>query len=73
LSSQKTFDVGHRHLDVYDEDCIIGRPGSFVISIREREQFKEATRTKLVMEVAGMTPSPRVVPAQGKKPRVFCS
>jgi hypothetical protein len=60
-------------LDVYYEDCVIGGPGSFVVSIREREQFKEATRTKLVMEVAGMTPSPRVVPAQGKKPRVYCS
>jgi hypothetical protein len=31
-------------------------------------------RTKLVMmEVAGLTPPARVVPAQGKKPRVFCS
>jgi hypothetical protein len=26
-----------------------------------------------VMEVAGVTPSPRVVPAQAKKPRVYCS
>ena len=65
--------MAFEHLDVYYEDCVIGGPGSFVISIREREQFKEATRTKLVMEVAGVTPSPRVVPAQGKKPRVFCS
>lgn len=61
------------HLDVYYEDCVIGGPGSFVIAIRERDQFKEATRTKLVMEIAGVTPSPRVVPAQGKRPRVFCS
>jgi hypothetical protein len=65
--------MAFEHLDVYYEDCVIGGPGSFVISIREREQFKEATRTKLVMEVAGVTPLPRVVPAQGKKPRVFCS
>jgi Protein of unknown function (DUF1194) len=61
------------NLDVYYEDCVIGGPGSFVISIKERDQFKEATRTKLVMEIAGLTPSPRVVPAQGRKPRVFCS
>jgi hypothetical protein len=60
-------------LDVYYEDCVIGGPGSFVIAIKEREQFKEATRTKLVMEVAGVTTTPRVVPAQGKKPRVYCS
>ena len=65
--------MAFEHLDVYYEDCVIGGPGSFVISIREREQFKEATRTKLVMEVAGVTPSPRVVPAQSRKPRVFCS
>ncbi len=61
------------HLDVYYEDCVIGGPGSFVIGIREREQFKEATRTKLVLEVAGLMPAPRVVPVQGKKARVFCS
>ena len=41
------------HLDVYYEDCVIGGPGSFVIAIKERDQFKEATRTKLVQEVAG--------------------
>jgi hypothetical protein len=61
------------NLDVYYEDCVIGGPGSFVIAIRERDQFKEATRTKLVMEVAGVSPPARVVPAQAKKPRVYCS
>jgi hypothetical protein len=60
-------------LDIYYEDCVIGGPGSFVIAIKERDQFKEATRTKLVMEVAGVPPAPRVVPVQGKKPRVYCS
>ena len=65
--------MAFEHLDVYYEDCVIGGPGSFVISIREREQFKEATRTKLVMEVAGRTPDARVVPAQAKKPRIYCS
>jgi hypothetical protein len=38
-------------LDVYYEDCVIGGPGSFVIAIKEREQFKEATWTKLVQEI----------------------
>ncbi|MCC6890045.1 MAG: DUF1194 domain-containing protein [Hyphomicrobiales bacterium] len=61
------------NLDIYYEDCVIGGPGSFVISIRERDQFKEATRTKLVMEVAGVTPVPRPMPTQSKRPRVFCS
>lgn len=63
----------YENLDVYYEDCVIGGPGSFVIAIKERDQFKEATRTKLVMEIAGLAPKPRVAPAQGKRPRVFCS
>ena len=46
-----TMDI--EELDTYYEDCVIGGPGSFVIPIREREKFIEATRTKLVLEVAG--------------------
>ncbi len=60
------------NLDVYYEDCVIGGPGSFVVAIHEREQFKEATRTKLVQEIAGLPPKPRVIPAQAKS-RVYCS
>jgi hypothetical protein len=45
------------NLDVYYEDCVIGGPGSFMIAIHEREQFKEATRTKLVLEIAAARPS----------------
>jgi hypothetical protein len=52
---------------------VIGGPGAFVIAIHERDQFKEATRTKLVLEIAGLTPRPRVIPAQVKPPRVYCS
>src|SRR5262245_10227286 len=55
------------NLDVYYEDCVIGGPAAFVIPIRDRSQFKDATRTKLVLEVAGLTPAPaareRVIPA----------
>jgi hypothetical protein len=61
------------NLDVYFEDCVIGGPGSFVIAIREREKFKEAIRTKLILEVAGRTPEPRVVPAAAAAPRVSCT
>ena len=65
--------MAYEHLDIYYEDCVIGGPGSFVIAIKERDQFKEATRNKLIQEVAGRTPDARVVPAQAKRPRVFCS
>ena len=61
------------NLDVYYEDCVIGGPGSFVIPIKERSQFKEATRHKLVLEIANRTPERRVVPAQARVPRVYCS
>ena len=60
-------------LDVYYEDCVIGGPGSFVIPIRDREKFIEATRTKLVLEVAGHQPESRVVPAASRSPRISCT
>ena len=60
-------------LDIYYEDCVIGGPGSFVIPIREREKFIEATRTKLVLEIAGRQPEARILPASSKAPRVSCT
>jgi hypothetical protein len=59
-------------LDIYYEDCVIGGPGSFVLTIKDREKFKEAIRTKLVMEVAGRMPERRVIPIAEKEPRVSC-
>jgi hypothetical protein len=60
-------------LDVYYEDCVIGGPGAFVVPIRERAKFIEATRTKLVLEVAGRQPEAKVIPASADKPRISCS
>ena len=60
------------NLDVYYEDCVIGGPGAFVVPIHDRSQFVEATRTKLILEIAGRRPEARVVPAAGKEPRVNC-
>ena len=60
-------------LDVYYEDCVIGGPGSFVIPIRERSQFREATRTKLVQEIAARDAAPRVVPTAASAPRIPCT
>lgn len=69
--TSSTMDIAN--LDVYFEDCVIGGPGSFVIPIRQRDQFKEAIRTKLVLEIAGRTPEPRVVPVQARAPRISCT
>ena len=68
--SYSTMDIDN--LDWYYEDCVIGGPGSFVVSIKDREKFKEAIRTKLLLEVAGNTPEHRVVPVAEKEPRVSC-
>jgi hypothetical protein len=73
LKRPNSFTMDIENLDVYYEDCVIGGPGAFVIPIRERDQFKEATRTKLVLEIADRMPQARVVPAQGRAPRVSCT
>jgi hypothetical protein len=73
LHRPNAFTMDIEKLDVYFEDCVIGGPGAFVIAVRERAQFKEAIRTKLVLEVAGRTPAARIVPAQAKRPRISCT
>jgi Protein of unknown function (DUF1194) len=57
-----------RDLDIYYEDCVIGGPGAFLITVESIERIAEAIRRKLVLEIAG-TPA-RVMPAQlGERPR----
>ena len=68
--SYSTMDIDN--LDLYYEDCVIGGPGSFVVTIKDRDKFKEAIRTKLLLEVAGRTPERPVMPAAGREPRVNC-
>ena len=66
------------NLDEYYEDCVIGGIGAFSIPIRDRSNFIEATRTKLVLEIAAAPPpdifkgSGVIVPAQAREPRVSC-
>ena len=68
--SYSTMDIDN--LDVYYEDCVIGGPGSFVVTIKDRDKFKEAIRTKLLLEVAGRTPERWIVPVADKEPRINC-
>lgn len=68
--SYSTMDIDN--LDLYYEECVIGGPGSFVVTIKERDKFKEAIRTKLLLEVAGKTPERPVVPTAAREPRVNC-
>jgi hypothetical protein len=68
--SYSTMDIDN--LDFYYEDCVVGGPGSFVVSIKDREKFKEAIRTKLLLEVAGRIPERVPVAEKEKDPRVSC-
>jgi hypothetical protein len=43
-------------LDVYYKDCVIGGQGAFTVPVREREQFIEAIKTKILLEIANLMP-----------------
>jgi hypothetical protein len=71
LKQASYFDIDN--LDVYYEDCVITGIGAFVIPIRERHQFVDATRTKLVREIADVPAGAAAIQkAQAKEPRTSC-
>jgi hypothetical protein len=55
---------GTGSLDRYYADCVIGGPGSFVLPVRQPEDFAIAIRQKLVMEVSQTGPDMRIIPVQ---------
>jgi hypothetical protein len=60
-------------LDLYYEDCVIGGPGAFLITVENIDRIAEAIRRKLVLEIAGAPAA--IVPAQfalGRPPRIDC-
>jgi hypothetical protein len=59
------FDIAD--LDVYYTECVIGGTGAFMIPVRERVEFKTATRRKLLLEIAGAQP-PALIRAQFREP-----
>jgi hypothetical protein len=65
--------VDLKDLDIYYEDCVIGGPGAFVIPIRERDKFKDAIRTKLVLDIAQYRGEARAIPAAANAPRISCT
>jgi Protein of unknown function (DUF1194) len=73
LNRPNSFSMDITNLDIYYEDCVIGGPGAFVIPVRDRAQFKEAIRTKLIMEVAQLSPAARVERVQAKQSRISCT
>jgi hypothetical protein len=61
-------------LDLYFRDCVIGGPGSFMVPVRGKEHLKEAIKTKIILEVSGIDPSPHplVQRAQANGGRADC-
>jgi hypothetical protein len=66
-----------KDLDIYYNDCVIGGPDSFMIPITDTKNFVEATRTKLIREVAALpAPSqgePKVQRIETTEPRISCT
>lgn len=53
------------NLDRYYADCVIGGTGAFSIPVREPGEFRNATRRKLLLEIAGLpAPQPRLFRVQ---------
>lgn len=59
-------------LDIYFEHCVIGGPGAFIVTVDDISQFPAAIRRKLVLEIAGIAPEARFMPAALVNQRVDC-
>ena len=44
-------------LDLYYRECVIGGPGAFIVVAESFEDFAEAIRSKLILEIAGLAPA----------------
>jgi hypothetical protein len=66
-----------KDLDIYYEDCVIGGPEAFSVTIRDTRSFVEATRSKLVREIATgpvIGPEPSLFSrTQAKEQRISCT
>ncbi|HEX2526542.1 MAG TPA: DUF1194 domain-containing protein [Geminicoccus sp.] len=57
-------------LDVYYEDCVITGPGAFVVPVETLENFGEAIRQKLTLEIAAN--QPKLYRAAARASRIDC-
>jgi hypothetical protein len=64
-------------LEMYYEQCVIGGAGSFLIPVREMGEFRDALKTKLILEIASIQPDPdhlNVIPASDTpRPGLDCN
>jgi len=59
-------------LDIYYRDCVIGGQGAFLVPVRGRDQFAQAIKTKILLEIAGLTPPESLVRRIQAAPRADC-
>ena len=60
-------------LDIYYKDCVIGGTGSFMVPVRERDQFAQAIKTKIIREIADLAPPrPLIQRAQSVEAKSNC-
>jgi hypothetical protein len=62
-------------LDIYYQDCVIGGDGAFMITVHSPKDFVDATRNKLVREIAALPPSPErpIRLVADSEPRISCT
>ncbi|BCJ92043.1 hypothetical protein IZ6_27780 [Terrihabitans soli] len=66
LKAPNSGSVDIQNLEAYYRECVIGGPGAFVIPVAGKNEFAEAIRTKLVLEISAIEPQARVIPVQNK-------
>lgn len=59
------------NLDLYYKACVIGGEGAFVVPVRERHQFADAIRTKIIREIASL-PSSSLIQTVQANPPITC-
>jgi len=55
-------------LDRYYRECVIGGPGAFMEPVRERQQFADAIKTKIIREIAAIEPGAAIILARAQAP-----
>ena len=59
-------------LDIYYRDCVVGGADSFMIPIHDTKAFVDATRNKLVREIASRQPTEPELQLAAAEPRMSC-
>ena len=59
-------------LDAYYKECVIGGQGAFMVPVRDRDQFIEAIKTKILLEIANLMPDRPLLHRIQNIPRAHC-